>query len=67
MSAEKRDLVCALCLFVGDSDEPEPVTIINGQLTCEPHSGYFQGGDHVQALIAWKHEHPVAAVTGEEP
>ena len=47
----------ALCLFVGDSEDPTPVTIINGQLTCEPHNGYFQGGNHVQAIITWKREH----------
>jgi hypothetical protein len=51
-------LVCSLCLFVGDSDDPTPVTIMNGNLTCEPHNGYFQGDHHVQAIIAWKREHP---------
>lgn len=54
------NLVCSLCLFVGDSEDPYPITIINGNLTCEPHNGYFQGGDHVQAIIAWKREHPEA-------
>ena len=49
-------LVCSLCLFVGDSGDPEPVTIINGNLTCEPHNGYFQGGDHVQAISAWERD-----------
>lgn len=51
-------LVCALCLFVGDSEDPRPVTIMNGNLTCEPHNGYFQGEGHVRAIIAWKREHP---------
>lgn len=51
-------LVCSLCLFVGESEDPDPITIINGNLTCEPHSGYFQGGGHVQSIIAWKREHP---------
>ena len=62
---ERPPLICALCLFVGDSEDPTPITILNGQLTCEPHSGYFQGGDHVQAIIAWKNEHPAGARTGE--
>jgi hypothetical protein len=55
---EPQALICALCLFVGDSEDPTPITIMNGNLTCEPHNGYFQGGDHVQAIIAWKREHP---------
>lgn len=51
------ELVCSLCLFVGESEDPRPITIMNGQLTCEPHNGYFQGDAHVMAIIAWKREH----------
>ncbi len=54
------ELVCALCLFVGESEDPRPITVMNGNLTCEPHNGYFQGGAHVQALMACKREHPEA-------
>ena len=53
-------LVCCICLFVGESEDPQPITIMNGQLVCEPHNGYVQGGDHVQALIAYRREHPEA-------
>ena len=57
-TGELDGLVCSLCLFVGDSEDPTPITILNGNLTCEPHNGYFQGGDNTQAIIAWKREHP---------
>lgn len=45
-------LVCALCMFVGDSEDPEPLTILNGQL-----------GAVYRTLVA-----PLRTVTrGEEP
>jgi hypothetical protein len=50
---------CSLCLY--HDEQPvrvdsntgksyEVLTIINGQLVCEEHAAYVQGGEHAEAL-----------------
>jgi hypothetical protein len=46
---------CSICLYDTKSTAHEQkeliLTVINGQLVCDDHAGYVQGGAHAHALL----------------